>query len=251
MVDSYLNAQVSYLRKAFNFKKPFWSTYFLDTLFYFLLIAGFLFWIYLLVQQAQGIQQSDFGVLFTGTPQQVDDVYTTLKSFFIALILTLSLFLLYILLLMTFFKGFIYSKLLGKKTGFAHYVKLFFTSFAGFVLFGALFVFCSLTKQSILAGIVMVLAVYLYSLFLYHFTKTSIVFKSLGSMFKSSILVHKFLLFFIVSLLSLVVYDLTIAKLLNSVPLPLSINALINLFCVSFIFALIRRYFIVISDHLS
>ena len=251
MVQTYFSKQVSFLRKTFNFKKPFWSTYFLDVLYYFLLIAGFLLWIYVLIQQAQGIQQADFGVLFSGTGQQITDVYSTLKSFFIALILTLSLFLLYIMLLMTFFKGFIWSKLLTKKVKFAHYVKLFFTTFVGFILFLTLFVISSLTKQNILAAVILLLAVYLYSLFLYFFTKSGIVFSSLGKMFKMAVRVDKLVFFFVVSILSLVIYDLTLAKLLNSIALPLALNAFINLFCVVFILVVIRRYFIIVLDNLS
>jgi hypothetical protein len=152
-------------------------------------------------------------------------------------------FLVFLLVLFTFFKSLIWAKLLNKKASLRYLIKSFFINLILGLIFLVLFVYSILgLKNNILAFILVPLFMHFNALSYYFVNKENKVFKSIWKSIKFTFLKFTgYIGHYLIIIISFVVCSVMLG-LINKV-LPKSISPLILGLLFIFIFAVFRDYF--------
>jgi hypothetical protein len=183
MLKGYAKKQVKVLNEAYKNKKLIFYTYIYDALFYFLLIMGFLVFGIILVSKGNNLAGVDYAGITSGDLIKMNHSYNLLVGFFITMVSAIVVYLVYVTLIFSFFKGKIWLDLFGKKGNWKHYLKFFIFNLIFLGIFFSIFVYFVLEKKIFAAYSFVVVGIHFIYIFSYFFTKLEKTGKAIGKTF--------------------------------------------------------------------
>jgi len=231
------------VKRGLKPEKKVFVTFFIDIIFYFCLILGFLIFAYMLKNVALGIQDINLSSFLSEDVNAINLNARLIEIVFAKMIGTISIFLIYILGIFTLFKGLIWTELLSKKFTLKYYLKSLSINLIEGLIFLVFFIYASVgLKNTWIALAFIVLFAHFNSLSFYFVNKENKIFKSIFKSMKFTFskfpryILHYFVIFIILAMLYLV---LNFIKQIIPVYLYLIIFGII----IIFLFSIFRNYF--------
>ena len=245
-----LNRQYRSFVDAWALNKKFWFSYVFDLLFYFLIIASFIFWGSLLKKKAESLAGVDYASVFLGNTQQMNSALEILQSFYIYLIISLAVLAVLATLIFTFFKGVIWTSLMNRARSYRYFRNLFFANVLFVIPFILVLVFLLMKNQGILAGIIFLFVIHFNGLAIYFISSGESIWKSLKKAFNTGVKIHKFLLFYFLFRVLFFILDLLFGLIRQNFTTNFSAGTAILLILVLFL-AIVRNGFVKLLDRIK
>lgn len=237
---------IDVLKRGFKVNENVLNTYIYDVFLYIFLVLGFFIFSILLGKVMAGLDTIDYNSLLSSDINAVNPQYQILRDVFTKMIGVIIFFLIYSLLIFSYFKGLIWNRLLEKKLSFNYYKKTVLMNLIFEILFvpSVLLLVGGLKAPNTLFILIPVF-MHFNALSYYFFTKENKVFKGIWKGIKFSFVkIHKYILHYAVIIAFFVIASYIIKIILKIINLRLGISSIINVLALVFIISILRNYFV-------
>jgi len=238
------------IKKGFSINRRLISTYIYDIIFYAALILGFIGWVFILKAVTAGAGDINLSAFMSEDVNAINLNAKLLEILFAKMIGAIAIFLAYWVLIFTFFKGLIWTKLLEKSLNARYFWKsLVINSIEGLVFLVLFIYFIISLKNNILALVSFIIFIHLNSMGYYFFTKENKISRSIIKGLKVTFTKPIYLFYYMIMAL-VFAGVLVIMSIINAaIPSPVSWGLLVLVLV--FVFAIFRNYFIKVMESIE